>query len=354
MTRILPSLLLAAVGAGVTPPLLTAQSRLAIRVDPRIELLGTLQLLAGGGPTTTDIVFPYRERVEQRFRPFADHPAVTMFRRMARVGFAFDAPVIVMLHCSDPPALRLTGTLPPEIVQRAGGRDTLEAWVALVRQFAEESGFAGFAEENRTYYAGLAGEVERMLEPRLLEDLEAYYGMREDGYRIILSPLTKGGFGPRVEVAPGSWWVYAVASPAEYSADTLRFYTAAGLRTLIWHEFAHSFVNPLTESHWQELTAYHRLLDSIADGLPQWYRQWKPALDEHIVRAVTVRMAARYRSDSAGAAAMTREVNWGFTYVPAIADLLEDRYEKDRARWPTFSAFFPEIVALIRELAGSP
>jgi len=352
--RLLPTILLAFGMGAAVPASGSAQSRLLIRVDPRIELLGTLQLLAGGGPTTTDLAFPYRQRVEERFRPFADHPAVQMLRRLARVGFAFDAPVIVMLHCSEPPALELTGAPPSEIIQRAGGSDSLDAWIALVRRFVEESGFTAFLAENAPYYRRLAEQVEGLLEPDLLQDLEAYYGMHEDGYRIVLSPLTKGGFGPRVEVRPGAWWVYAVASPAEYSSDTLRFYTAAGLRTLVWHEFAHSFVNPLTESHWAALADDHQLLDSIADGLPQWYRQWKAALDEHIVRAATVRMTARYRGEAAGAKAMAREVDWGFRYVPSIAALLGERYERHRDRWPDFAAFFPEIVTLVHALAGTP
>lgn len=348
----LVSLVVLATAPGVP---LRAQERLVVGVDPRIELLGVLQLLAGGSPTTTDLAFPYRAEVEQRFAAHATHPAVAMLRRMARVGFAFDAPVIVMLHCTDPPHVALLRPPPPDIVQRAGGMDSLTAWLGLVGGFAEESGFDAFVSQHRAYHAELAGTVVNLLEPHLVEDLEAYYGMAAEGYHIVLSPLTKGGFGPRVEVRPGVWRVYSVASPSEYSADTLRFYTAAGLRTLIWHEFAHSFVNPLTEAHWPELAPHQALLDSIADGLPRWYRQWKPALDEHIVRAVTVRMAARYRGVDAGAAAMAREVGWGFVYVPAIAGLLETRFEPSRGRWPDFSAFFPAVVDLVRSLAaGEP
>ena len=94
----------------------TAQQRLDVRVDPRIELLGVVQLLAGGIPTATALHFPYRERVEAHFGRFGDHPAVAMLRRLAKHGFVFDAPVIALLNCSDPPELALRHTPGPECI----------------------------------------------------------------------------------------------------------------------------------------------------------------------------------------------------------------------------------------------
>jgi len=337
--------------------LLTAASplrpqSLPVRVDPRLELLGVVQLLAGNAPTATDLRFPYRARVEARFGGFREHPAVQMLRRLGPRGLAFDAPVIALLHCSAPPALAPTTPTPEAIVRRAGGADTLAAWLQALRDFAAASRFQAFMDSNRAYHAQLERAVTALLAPDLVPRLEAYYGMREDGYEIILSPLTKGGFGPRLEVAPGRWQLVAVASPSRADGDSLVFFSADGLRSLVWHEFAHSFVNPLTEAHWAELAPLGGLLDSIAPGLPQWYREWKPALDEHIVRAAAARMVALYRGTGQGRAAIEREVGWGFVYVPAIAEALEN-YEHDRARWPDFGAFFPRLVAVVDSLAAA-
>jgi hypothetical protein len=326
-----------------------AEDSLTVRVDPRIELLGVVQLLAGSTPTSTDLRFPYRDGVAERFSRFADSPAVAMFRRMAQQGFGFDAPVVALLNCSPSPGLVLGSGIPSEVLVRAGGRDSLETWLRLLRHFVTESNFMAFMDSSRHYHEQLEHNVSALLEPDLVQRLEEYYGMRQDGYEIILAPLMKGGFGPRIEIAPSRWRLITVASPSAYAADTLCFFTSAGLRTLVWHEFAHSFVNPLTEAHWRELGPLAGLLDSMAPRLPTWYRQWKPALDEQIVRAVTVRMTAKYRGEAAGAAALAREVGWGFVLVPTIADAIE-AYERDRARWPDFESFFPRIIALLASL----
>ena len=324
---------------------------LSVHTDERIELLGVVQLIAGGVPTTTALKFPYRDTVEATFRPFADHGAIQMFRRMASRGFSFDAPVIVMLCCSDVAHIALRYPVPANIQQRSGGLDSIRTWLELLDRFVAISKFHAFYRSHTRYYARLAGETKALLEDDLLDRLHQYYGMREAGYEIVLSPLTRGGFGPRIEIQPGRWQLYSVASPSGYTSDTLHFFSSNGLRTLVWHEFAHSFVNPLTENYWSDLSGSLAPFDSIAAGLPQWYRQRKASLDEHIVRAVTVRMITLYRGSDAGTKATEQEVKWGFAFVPKIAAWLKD-YEAHRDRWPSFAAFFPELVRHLATLDG--
>lgn len=323
---------------------------LTVDVDPRIELIGVVQLLTDGYPVKTQLDFAYRQRAEERFRPYEGHPVFQTFAELSKRGFSFDAPIALMLHLTPPPELALAYTPKPELVARAGGEESMNRFLDELRDFAVTSDFNAFFRENSDRYDEMATPARGFLAQNpLVDQLETYYGMSQAGYHMVLSPLTLGGFGPSVEVAPGRFQIYSVASPSKVEDRALVFFSENGIRDLVWHEFAHSFVNPLTEAHWDELRASEDLLPPISDGLPKWYRQWKAALDEHIVRAVTVRLAELHLGREAGDQAMQQQVEWGFVYVPPLVDALR-RFDEHRADYADFAAFFPELVSAVGAL----
>lgn len=323
---------------------------LAVSVDPRIELMGVVQLLTEGYPVKTQLDFGYRERVENHFSPYAGHPVFSTFAELYPRGFSFDAPIALMLHLSPPPELSVVHAPPPALVARAGGAETMNRFLEELRDFADASDFgAFFAAQASLYDEFVARPIAFAAAEPLVEQLEAYYGMEQEGYAMILSPLTAGGFGPSVEVAQGRFLIYSVASPSGLEEGGPVFVSEKGLRNLVWHEFAHSFVNPLTQRHWEKLEGASGLLEPIVEGLPQWYRQWKPALDEHLVRAVTVRLTAIHQGPEAAEATLAQQVEWGFVYVPELVKALE-RFDGERDRYPTFEAFFPELVHAVEAL----
>jgi hypothetical protein len=78
-------------------------------------------------------------------------------------------------------------------------------------------------------------------------------------------------------------------------------------------------------------------------------RDWEAVVDEHIVRAVTVRLSYLVMGNDAGDLALEDEKRRGYIYVPEICERLKE-YESKRTVYPSLAAFYPEIVKIFEKL----
>jgi hypothetical protein len=331
------------------------EPNLAITVDPRLELLAVVQSLSDYEQRTgliTDLDFAYKQKVAQVFGPYREHAAVNMFDELSQAGFSFDGPPYVMLFLSSPPELDVQIPFPAYAAQRAGGMEKLEAFVAALRDFARESDFMQFYTEHTGFYQEIAAGVEALVNPGDLALLEEYYGMRQHSYNIILVPLFHaGGFGPRLAREDGTFDVYSINGPHTLDGDLLTFGSPEDFRQLIWHEFSHSFINPLVEQAWEEIKPYSGLYAPIEKKMrKQAYEEWQSAVNEHLIRAITARLAAREFGPEAGRRALETDRRLGFRYIDALADRLVE-YEANRDRYPTLESFIPRLLAVFAELS---
>jgi len=82
----------------------------------------------------------------------------------------------------------------------------------------------------------------------------------------------------------------------------------------------------------------------------QAYATWEICVNEHIVRAVTTRLAYLYLGQNAGDAALANEKGRGFYYIEALCESLED-YESNRDTYPTFESFYPQLIKVFKNLS---
>jgi hypothetical protein len=328
------------------------QARLQIGVDPRIELLSTVMLLTGqplcGRELNADT--PYGRRVAQQFGPYVDHPAVQLLREMRSRDFNCDAPVTAMLFLSDPPDLAVVTPFSDYVVQRAGGMERLDALLAALRAFARETRFSEFFAAESGAYARITADVAQLSDgERNVRLIEEYYGMQAGGYRIVLAPLlSREGFGPSIPRGDGTSDVYGIVGAIGDTAGVPTFGSAEDFRYLIWHEFSHSFVNPLAEQHRADVERLASLFPPIAEQMErQAYRTWETALNEHVIRAVTVRLTYRELGAAAGEAAAQNERERGFAYLDRLTAQLA-QYEQQRDQYPRFADFYPQLLAALQ------
>jgi hypothetical protein len=355
-------LLVAWPGPGTTAPVRAAATvdpstlpaRIEISVDPRIELLTVVQCLADYDQLgTADLA--YRRELLERFAPWRSHPAVTLFARMAREGFTRDAPPAMMLRLAEPPALELRAPFSVYIETRAGGRERLFAFLDSLRDFAAESRFMEFQAAHAGRFHVLVEAARRALRhTRIVEPLEDYFGVREHGYHLILSQLLHpGGYAAEVERPPGIVDCYAILGPSQASHGRPRFWDPDALEALLWHEFSHVFVGNLPDPCRREIAADSALFEPLrARMLPQGYARWEVCADEHLVRAVGVRLVARLEGTHAAEKALDLQLRLGFTYLPRLLPVLE-RFERERALFPALGDFCPDLAEAFRR-PGAP
>jgi hypothetical protein len=319
---------------------------MTLNVDPRLEVLSIVQYLAGYRPIT-ELASAYRARVDTAFAGFRGHGAVAMFRDMSASGFSFHVPPQATLHRTLD--LEPAVALPESVLARGGGEAQLEAFYQQLADFRRGSGFDAFYRANLMFYELLLRRTAAHIGPlQAPELLEAYYGERMAAYTIVLVPLyMAGGFGIELGEGTRSRSIFSVQGPVAADGDDLSFGDQRSFTYLVWHEFSHSFVNPLTRSRLEQVQRYATLYEPIAEVMRrQAYGNWESTVNEHIVRAVTTRLAYLHYGAEAGDRALRGEQERGFIHVAALCAALE-RYEAARDTYPTLNDFYPELLAAL-------
>jgi len=324
--------------------------QLNITIDPRIELLLVVQILSDYGertPLITQYDFLYKREVLTAFAQYEDHPAVGLFRELSTYPYSFryDAPPLAMLYLSDPPDLRVESELPDQIFARSGGERKLEQFFEQLRDFARASDFAGFFEAHRDLHArSIEAARQQVAGFDVIASLEDYFGMKQQSYNIVIVPLQSGGFG----LKKGEQELYCIRGADSMAAGIP---TIKGVRDICWHEFGHSFVNPVAAEYIGELQDYKPLFDPIVSRMHcGGYDDFNSYIYEHVLRAVNVRLTAIYLGEEEAHRSLQNHRSLGFVYVEALAERLK-QYEAQRDKYPTFGGFFPQIVAAYAELS---
>jgi hypothetical protein len=338
-----------------TPDRKPSQHVLNIVVDPRLELLAAVQLLSGYGERLgliTRFDFPYKRDVIEHFSAYKKHRAVQLFAEMSKGGFSFDAPPAAMLYLSDPPDLNTQLPFTDYLNRRAGGQKRLNQFVSSLRDFARQTQFMTFFKSHQETYRQIVADARMKMEGiDYVGTLENYYGIKHHSYNIILVPLFVGGYGHRVERTDGACDTYNICGPISVENDLPVFGTVESFRDLAWHEFGHSFVVPTMNELRSSLAKYSSLYDPIADRMKkQAYPSWEICVNEHLVRAVTTRLAYREMGKEAAEKTLLYEKTKGFFYVEALCKQLE-KYENERNKYQTFADFSPELINVFKKLA---
>lgn len=331
---------------------------LTLRIDPRIELLSAIQTLSTYDSRfglITDQDFSYKQDILSYFKDFSDHEAIKLFDEMSSQSFSYDAPPTAMLYLTDHLSLNSDLQLDPLLLQRAGGAQTLETFLVALKQFATDTNFESFYNDHQTFYSQMLQENSKILEgTHYIPELEAYYGMKNNSYTVIMAPMYhSGGFGPRVQNKKGTYDIYSIQGPMQVVNDIPIFGDAQSFENLVWHEFGHSFINPLTEKYLEEVNQYAKLYEPIATQMAQnAYTSWQYCINEHLLRAVTARRAYTTEGQTSYENCIRNEKSIGFLYVEALAEKIAF-YENNRDTYKDFDAFYPEMIKVFESLSSS-
>lgn len=329
----------------------TTSQGVRITVDPRIELMGVVQLLTDY-PLVTDYASPYRADVRAYFAPLKDRRAARLFEAMDGEGFAFDAVPKAMLSRTAPPALTRRVPYPERSVTAAGGADSLRQFMAALRGFAQASDVQAFYRAHQGTYQALVDSARGPV-GRAVGTLRDYLGTSLSGSVVVLGPLLHdGGFAARYEVE-GKTEAYALIGPSGTEDGVPTFGPPRRIASLTWHEFSHTVVNPLTRQHWDRLKALSALLDPISKEMKAagYGGNWETVVSEHVIRAIEVRLSHRQFGAEAGKKKLAEEEKKGFRYVAPLARALK-RYEQRRDRYPTLADFYPQLVEVFETTDG--
>jgi len=345
-----------AVGAEPTaaPTALAGTSAPTVHVDRRVELLSILHRLIGHQAYTRAPLTPYVQAVDRTFGPFAGHPAVAATRALrASHSITWDAPMILAVHLDDQLQLVNPEEL-PSLDARFTGAD-VEGYVSMLRDFAEVTRLDDFLAAHHPYVAQVEATLRTMVEK---EDpvswFDRFFGAQPKARYIVVPGLLTGtmNYGVRATLPDGTLEITQVLGV--YAADGLPLNDDLSV-TLLVHEMAHSYVNPLVATHRGALEAAGTRLFALVEEpmRQQAYDNWKTFVDESMVRAVVALYMWETRGEAAGQVEIAAQERRAFFWTSRLVGHLQ-RYQRERATFSDFAAFLPELVNAFDALAADP
>ena len=313
---------------------------LTFAVDARLELLTVLQSLCGHWVINRDSS-EYLDGINSYFDKYRDHKLVRLLRSFYKNGIWEQVPYETMLSLNSD-FKPDTAIRNPDPLNVHTNRDTATLFLDLIAQFTVETKFYRFFEEQMPFYKRLLSwQVERLGSFDEMRAIEAFYGSKQDGYSLFLLPLDFSSKGINVLRDNNKTYAYFLCGCPELSAKGVR--SKLDFTCLCWHEFGHTFVNPLTWKYRELVAKYSTFYGPIQYVRDDGYPNWGVAINEQIVRASSVFIASKEFGPEGEAKAMSAEVAAYFLYTPSIFQALK-RYDHDRARYPTFESYLPELM----------
>ena len=323
----------------------------APRVDPRVELIAAVESLAAGNACHQGEDSAYLRRVKRGLD--ASHRVCALFREMKPGDWRNKHPSLIMLDFADPPALSVAEF--HDHYAGEGRADALAAFMVELRSFAPS--FMAFFEESRPYHDAILEPMRAWLAAvDYLPPLEDYLGLRlPHRYHWVVSPLyhAPNRHNFLYQRPDGVCDIYSVSGhrsvrdgEPEFAFEPREFTHTA------WHEVAHTAVDAITLEHQRDLAPLaplYGLMTGIADAYYRGPEGWPHMVDEHVIRAVTSRLAALQWGEEAGRLALADEKRAGFALVGPFYELLRE-YERERGRYPTLRAFYPRFLDLLRRM----
>lgn len=314
--------------------------RINISVDPRLELLASVELNSGFY-NIVDYNMEYKNDMRRYFGKFKNHGVIKIFRKLSKDGLYVDIPPHFMIHLSEVPELKVEYIIDEEIIKLfTKDQETTTLFLEELRNYAVQSNFQEFFIKHYDFYQEKINDAKRIIANYdYVKDIEDYYGFSQNSYNIILSPLFEGNYGLRLPVEDYKYDLYAVVGSSDFidnSEDVLRY--------LIWHEFSHSFINPITDKYDDVLKESENNFELIKDDMKnQGYDSWRTTINEHIIRAVTIRLTEIVYGEDAAEILLSKEKMRGFIYLDDLCSRLE-YYENYRNEYSSIESYYSYLL----------
>lgn len=317
-----------------------------ISFDPRLELLASVEM----NSKFYNIVkydTEYKGDMEKYFNRVRKHDAVKTFKKLSENGLYCDIPPFFMLNLTEVPNLEVVNKIDDNIISNfTKDTTTTNRFIDELRDYAKKANVQKFFIDHKDFYKEKIKDAKEIMQKRnYVEDIEDYYGMKQRSYNVILSPLFEGNYGTRILREDGLYDLYAIIGGSNFTGKI----NEEVLRYLIWHEFSHSFINPITEKYESDLKSYENNFSMIKDDMKkQGYSSWITTINEHIIRAVTVRLNERTYGTKVAQELLKEEREKGFIFIDALCDKLK-YYENNREKYSNIEKFYPELIKVFQK-----
>ena len=310
-------------------------------VNPALECLGVIFIVSNfclNKPRTNQ---KYVQLVCEHFSKFENHELITQFKSLTQNNsFKYDAPLELMLN------IFYNKKPSKELMQRANlNTKKFNALKKLLNSFVVETNFNEFFENNKNYYIKNLNQFKfDMLKFSPSKYLFEFLGLSSKKLNIALMfGITTSNYGITANKN-----LYCCVRPfkesrTEHEIDFScnNVYTT----TLILHEFAHHFINPLTAKFGFAVKKIDENKFKSAFDKNAYGTHKETVVNESVIRAIE----CKFVEDNFGKAEYDEikqdYLNDGFEYIPKLEELYKI-YLTQRNKFKNMKKFYPQIIDL--------
>ena len=337
-----------------------SQSKVPVKIDPRVELCSIAFRLAGAKEYSSNVNATYIKDIEEHFNAYENDTLIRYVKYLRdRTFIGYDAVMTI--------AVSLQGkngkyTLPThekaiEILYDNSGRWNkwnAPEFIRLLNEFYEKSDFETFFRSHKKYYDSLVEKFNKEvnLDANWFPD---FYGTHtEDKYHVIIAPSCgNSNYGPHTYSENGGKNIYAVLGVFNFEEDGSP--TFSYKREIVVHEMNHSYINPLTETthiadHIKD--SGDKIMAVVGEDMKmQAYADFKTVINESLVRAAVI----RYMKDHCLPVEdikteIISQKNLSYYWIEGLDSLYEE-YDNHRDIYPDMQSFYPHIENYFKKVA---
>ena len=328
----------------------------APKVDERVELLSIAFRLADCEEYSARRFPAYVNNIEAHFAAYKKHDLINYIKNNLRKnGIGFDAVMRMAISISEQHPFQPIIPFSKAIPEERWGKRRAHKFLKLLNEFYVDADCETFFKNNRSLYNEAALNFRAVYDQIDISWYQAFYGQQPKGEFRILNGLGNGNgnYGPSITIN-GKEIIYAIMGTWSVDSFGMPQYAKEAYLPILVHEFNHSFVNPIVEKFHSDLAKsgtaiYAAQMDKME---AQAYGSWQTMYAEAIVRASVIKyLKDHHYPFEFIQSEINDQVGKGFIWTGDLVEALE-RYDNNRAQFPTLESFMPEIVRFF-ELTSS-
>lgn len=350
--------------ATINPSTINISENVKVEVDPRIELLTIIQYLADY-ELITPFNLDYKKDVDEFFKEYKNHKAVTQFKELSKRGFVAGGPVNYILNCTSLPELEVSENISYSQKELIVGVEDINGFRESMKSFYNETNFKEFYSQHKELYQEMLTSYtkDNNLIELYIDSLENYTGKNQKSYNIILSPLIhEGGFSPSLNEENDKYDTYILLGStippeiykkfdndyekAKKFSDTA---SAFKLREMLMiHEFTHTHLRSMEEEPYLHTinNKEPKNQEYLNDFSKVGYNTWDSIVNEYFVRSITARILFLEDEKEEYKRALNNDKKSGFTHIESLIEKLKE-YENNRDKYKQIEDFYPELLNIL-------
>ena len=301
-------------------------------IDPRTELLGIIQYLAGDHQTAPDYYQKeykeYYQLIDNYFSKYKNHEAVLMFNNLLNEDNIFFGNSFILNYDKD-----ITS-----IINKDNNYDVCLKYLPYLRKFIEDTNYYNFFNNNKPLYEKIINNNLNIIESNTyLEDYRNFYNEEEITIRIIFK-LVQSDWGESVSSTEDNKIVINNICGVSSIKNNLPIFITSNkqLQSLIFHESTHPIVTKHIKPYMQDIIdTEHVFINNILtyNFIQNNYPFYNVYLEESITRSLTLLIMHKYNYllNEEINKSIKEEENLGFIYIRIIIDIFKDYANKTKS-----------------------